>query len=74
MHLLNFDYLSPKELATMLAEHGKKACIVSGGTDLLVQMKDHSLTPKYLIDISRLKSLSTISFDEHSGLVIGSAG
>lgn len=76
MHLPNFDYLAPKEpaeLATMLAKYGKEACILSGGTDLLVQLKDQSRTPKYLIDISRLESLSTISFDEHSGLVIGSA-
>jgi carbon-monoxide dehydrogenase medium subunit len=76
MHLPSFDYLAPKEpaeLASMLAKYGKEARILSGGTDLLVQMKDHALTPKYVIDISRLESLSTISFDEQSGLVIGSA-
>ena len=76
MHLPSFEYLAPREpaeLATMLAKHGKKARILSGGTDLLVQMKDHALSPKYLIDISGLKSLSTISFDEQNGLVIGSA-
>ena len=76
MHLPSFDYLAPKEpaeLATMLAKYGKDARILSGGTDLLVQMKDYALTPKYLIDISRLESLSTISFDKQSGLVIGSA-
>jgi carbon-monoxide dehydrogenase medium subunit len=76
MHLPSFDYLAPKEpaeLASMLAKYGKEARILSGGTDLLVQMKDHALTPKYLIDISRLESLSSITFDEQSGLVIGSA-
>jgi carbon-monoxide dehydrogenase medium subunit len=76
MHLPSFDYLAPKEpaeLASMLAKYGKEARILSGGTDLLVQMKDHALTPKYLIDISGLESLSSITFDEQSGLVIGSA-
>jgi carbon-monoxide dehydrogenase medium subunit len=75
MHLPSFDYLVPKEpaeLATMLAEYGKDACILSGGTDLLVQMKEQALTPKYVIDISGMESLSTIDFDEQGGLVIGS--
>ena len=76
MHLPpSFEYLAPREpaeLAAMLAEHGKDARILSGGTDLLVQMKDHAFTPKYLIDITRLESLSTLSFDEKGGLFIGS--
>lgn len=74
MHLPSFEYLAPKnpsELGAMLAEYGDDARILSGGTDLLVQMKDYAHTPKYVIDISRLGSLSSITFDEQTGLVIG---
>jgi carbon-monoxide dehydrogenase medium subunit len=76
MHLPDFEYLAPNdpgELAAMLAQHGKDARILSGGTDLLVQMKELALTPKYLIDISRLGSLATFDFDDKRGLTIGSA-
>ena len=74
MHLPSFEYLAPKnpgELTAMLAEHGSDARILCGGTDLLVQMKDYAHTPKYLIDINQLDSLSTIRFDEQDGLYIG---
>jgi carbon-monoxide dehydrogenase medium subunit len=74
MHLPSFEYLTPKnpaDLAGMLAEYGSDARILSGGTDLLVQMKDYAHTPKVVIDISRLGSLSTLTFDEQNGLVIG---
>lgn len=75
-HLPSFEYLNPKdpaELAGMLAQYGSEARILAGGTDLLVQMKDGGPTPKYLIDIGRLGGLATLSFDEQSGLVIGTA-
>ena len=76
MHLPSFEYLAPKnsaELAGMLAQHGSEARILAGGTDLLVQMKDGALTPKYVIDIGGLGSLAHLSFDEDNGLVIGTA-
>jgi carbon-monoxide dehydrogenase medium subunit len=76
MHLPSFEYLNPKdpaELAGMLAQYGKQARILAGGTDLLVQMKDRALTPEYVIDIGGLGSLATLSFDEQNGLVIGTA-
>ncbi len=76
MHLPSFEYLAPNnasELAGLLAEHGSEARILAGGTDLLVQMKDGALTPKYVIDIGALSSLSNLSFDEDNGLVIGTA-
>ncbi|MDP6644623.1 MAG: xanthine dehydrogenase family protein subunit M [Rhodospirillales bacterium] len=76
MFLPNFQYLAPKdpaELAAMLAEHGAAARILSGGTDLLVQMKSPGMKPDYLIDINGIDELSEIRFDDGAGLVIGSA-
>jgi aerobic carbon-monoxide dehydrogenase medium subunit len=76
MHLPNFQYLAPKdaaELAAMLAEHGDAARILSGGTDLLVQMKSPGMKPAAVIDISGLKALAEIDFDAGDGLTIGAA-
>jgi aerobic carbon-monoxide dehydrogenase medium subunit len=76
MHLPSFQYLAPKdpaELASMLAEHGQAARILSGGTDLLVQMKAPGLRPDFLIDVNGMAALSGIEFDASTGLTIGSA-
>ncbi len=76
MYLPSFQYLAPKdtgELASLLSDHGDKARILSGGTDLLVQMKSPGLRPDFVIDISGLDELSGINFDAKTGLVIGSA-
>jgi hypothetical protein len=48
LHLPNFHYLAPKdtgELAAMLSDHGDSARILSGGKDLLVQMKSPGCGP-----------------------------
>jgi carbon-monoxide dehydrogenase medium subunit len=56
-----------------LADHGDNARILSGGTDLLVQMKNSGIKLGYVIDISHLAELSDITYDDKAGLVIGSA-
>ncbi len=64
-HILckEFEYLEPKtidEAILLLANYGKEAKIVAGGTDLLVQMKTERLHPKYLISIARIPALRYI--------------
>ncbi len=76
MYLPRFQYLAPAgeaELASMLAEHGDKARILAGGTDLLVQMKAPGLWPDYLIDIRNVAELSSIEFDDQDGLTVGAS-
>ena len=62
---------SVKEAISLLSEYGKKAKIVSGGTDLLIQMKHKELLPDYLISIGGISELDYIKYDESSGLRIG---
>jgi len=62
---------SVKEAISLLSEYGKKAKIVSGGTDLLIQMKHKELLPDYLISIEGISELDYIKYDESSGLRIG---
>jgi aerobic carbon-monoxide dehydrogenase medium subunit len=76
MYLPSFQYLAPKdtgELTALLSDHGDNARILSGGTDLLVQLKNSGADLGYVIDISGLEELSEISYDDTNGLVIGAA-
>jgi carbon-monoxide dehydrogenase medium subunit len=71
-HILSqeFEYFEPKtieEAILLLATHGEKAKVVSGGTDLLVQMKMERLHPKYLISIAKIPALHYII--EENGLL-----
>jgi CO/xanthine dehydrogenase FAD-binding subunit len=61
-HILaqEFEYLEPKtidEAAKCLAEYGKKARVIAGGTDLLVKMKMGGVYPEVLINLSRIPAL-----------------
>jgi len=61
-HILaqEFEYLEPKtidEAAKYLAEYGKKARVIAGGTDLLVKMKMGGVYPEALINLSRIPAL-----------------
>ncbi len=67
MQLPEFEYLRPKTLAeglAALAEHGADAQIMSGGSDLLINMKFRLDTPKYLVsfnDVAELKSIDLLA-------------
>ena len=55
-----FAYFEPKtveEALHFLAKYGKRAKVIAGGTDLLVQMKMGNLYPEYLINIARVPAL-----------------
>lgn len=74
MQLPEFDYIRPKSLAeglAALAEHGEDAAIMSGGSDLLINMKFRLDTPKYVISFNGLPELQTIGQRPAGGLRIG---
>ncbi|MEM2908227.1 MAG: xanthine dehydrogenase family protein subunit M [Candidatus Hadarchaeales archaeon] len=76
MPLPKFNYLKPQtvgELTALLAEHGREAKLLAGGTDLLVLMRDRLARPKYVIDIKGIEELHRFSWDEENGLTIGAA-
>lgn len=69
-----FDYVraeTVREATKLLSDYGEKACILAGGTDLLVQMKMGRPTPEVLIGIMKMPELRGI-FQE-DGLRIGAA-
>lgn len=65
--LNNFDYVHANTLENAL-EHletgGGDSIPVSGGTDVLVQMRYKTITPKKLVDLRDLKELKEIKEDE----------
>jgi CO/xanthine dehydrogenase FAD-binding subunit len=59
-----FGYVLAKDLGhavALLGEHGAKAKILAGGTDLLVELKHAVHNPEIIVDISRLRELKDIA-------------
>jgi carbon-monoxide dehydrogenase medium subunit len=70
----DFEYqiVSMAEEAFHLLEmHGKRACILAGGTDLLVKMHHKILNPEFLIDLKGISGLDGIRYEPATGLRLG---
>jgi CO/xanthine dehydrogenase FAD-binding subunit len=68
-----FGYVMAKDVGhavALLGEHGAKAKILAGGTDLLVELKHALHDPEIIVDISRLRELKNIAIAD-DGLHIG---
>jgi len=71
-----FDYLSPQtiqETTQFLNQHAGQARVLAGGTDLLVQIQDARLTPRFVVDIKKIPELNELKYDPAAGLTIGAA-
>jgi carbon-monoxide dehydrogenase medium subunit len=72
--LPRFEYVSPTtipETLALLNEHGEKAKVLAGGTDLISEMKWGEYKPDYVIALSHVSGLDSIEYDEKSGLKLG---
>jgi len=68
-----FGYVAAKDVRhalAALAEHGGKAKVLAGGTDLLVELKHAVHDPQMVVDVSRLRELRGITVRD-DGLHIG---
>jgi carbon-monoxide dehydrogenase medium subunit len=68
-HILinRFDYLEPaslQEAVTLLGQYGKRAKVLAGGTDLLVQMKMERVVPSAVVSIGKIPGLDRITFQD----------
>lgn len=73
-HILvqEFDYIEPRtpeEIVASLTEYGNQACLMAGGTDLLVQMKMERRSPTCLVSLGRIPGLRRVKHEE--GLELG---
>lgn len=74
MQLPEFEYIRPKTLAeglAALAEHGVDARIMSGGSDLLINMKFRLDTPRYLVSFNDVAELKSVESLPGGGLQLG---
>ena len=70
----DFDYCEPTtlEAAVDLLRHCTgQACLFAGGTDLLVQMKEHIRQPERVINIKKIPGMDDFRYDERRGLTLG---
>lgn len=70
----DFTLLRPEtleEATELLHTHGAEATLLSGGTDVLVQLRAGKVNPRYVIDLKRVRSLSSEIVDEGGSLRIG---
>jgi len=71
---MRFNYLEPTtigEAISLLVKYDGKAKVIAGGTDVFVQIKNKTLKPEYLVDITGIPGLDYIDYDEKQGLRIG---
>ena len=71
-----FEYARPDTLAEAIAllEHeGAQAKVLAGGTDLLIRLRDGTLTPAVVVDVKRIPEMRP-SISEDRGWVRVSAG
>jgi len=64
MRLKEFKHYEPgtlSEVCGLLKEHGDKATVIAGGTDLIVRMKYGVTRPLHLISLKRVEGLNNIS-------------
>lgn len=74
MRLPRFEYVEPKtikEACSLLTQPETK--LIAGGTELLVNMKQKTMTPKALVNIKRIPRLNYIEYQADEGLSIGPA-
>ncbi len=71
-----FDYASPQtvqEAVSLLAQHGDRARVLAGGTDIIVQVREGRRRVDLLVDVKNIPELNELSYDPKTGLRPGAA-
>jgi aerobic carbon-monoxide dehydrogenase medium subunit len=69
-----FEYFEPKTLddaVSLLSLYDGKANVLAGGTDLLVEIKEHVRQPDYVINIKKIANVDHLHYDAKEGLRFG---
>jgi CO/xanthine dehydrogenase FAD-binding subunit len=72
----NFDYAAPESLVeatTLLASNQGTARVLAGGTDLIVQLREHLREAELVVDVKRIPELTECRDSETNGLRLGAA-
>jgi carbon-monoxide dehydrogenase medium subunit len=72
----NFDYASPTSLdeaTALLSRASGPARLLAGGTDLLVQLREHLRDADLVVDVKKIPQLMELSFAPSQGLRLGAS-
>ncbi len=72
----SFDYAAPASLAeatALLARPEGTARVLAGGTDLLVQLREHLRDADLVVDVKRVPELMELSYSLKNGLRLGAS-
>jgi carbon-monoxide dehydrogenase medium subunit len=71
-----FSYVSANsvsEASAILAQEGDNAKVLSGGTDIIVQLREGRRSAQVVVDVKSIPELNELSYDASAGLTIGAA-
>jgi carbon-monoxide dehydrogenase medium subunit len=74
MAMPKFEYFAPESLdeaCKLLMKKGDRACVLAGGTDLMVKIHHRMIEPTAVIGLKKIEGLDRISLDKKEGLTIG---
>ncbi|NIV29559.1 MAG: hypothetical protein GWN58_08625 [Anaerolineae bacterium] len=74
--LPSFDYVrahDPDQVIRLMQEHGQRAKLLMGGTDLLPNLRNGLFRPQILVDVKQLPGMLDITFESDGSLLIGAA-
>jgi len=74
--LQEFQYSAPDSLdaaARLLAEYGKRAVVLAGGTDILVQLREGLREAELVVDVKKIDELTAIAWEANHGLRLGAS-
>ncbi len=72
----DFDYVAARSVGDavkVLSEHGVRAKILAGGTDILVQLREGLREADVVLDVKKIPELMELSFSAEKGLRLGAA-
>jgi CO/xanthine dehydrogenase FAD-binding subunit len=72
----DIQYVAPSSVSdavALLSQFGSRARVLAGGTDLIVQMREHLREVDLVVDGKKIPELTALTFDSGSGLTLGAA-
>lgn len=64
---------SVSEVVSLLSEHGDRAKLLAGGTDIIVQLREGLREADVVIDIKKIDDVTSFNYCEENGLSLGAA-
>jgi len=72
----DIDYAAPRTLAeavALLNDKGDRARVLAGGTDIIVQAREHRRDLDLLVDVKNIPEVNELAYDPKKGLRLGAA-